>query len=73
MPIYEYKCKTCGHLFEELVSSKEDKPTLPCRKCSNEAEKKMSTFASVVAGGSTNESPDMIIGREANKRWQRVS
>ncbi len=31
MPIYEYKCKECGHRFEEL--RKYDEPDPPCNKC----------------------------------------
>jgi hypothetical protein len=30
----------------------------------------MSSFASVIAGGSPTEPTDMTIGREADKRWQ---
>jgi putative FmdB family regulatory protein len=32
MPIYEYKCNNCGHIFEELVSvSKSESPE--CLSC----------------------------------------
>lgn len=32
MPIYEYKCDSCEHQFEELQEVKEDPLTL-CPKC----------------------------------------
>jgi putative FmdB family regulatory protein len=70
MPLYEYVCKVCGCEFEELVSAKEESTTRPCKNCDNGAERKMSRFASVMAGGSSTEPVDMTIGREADKRWQ---
>jgi len=32
MPIYEYKCKECGHKFEVLILCNED-PKLRCENC----------------------------------------
>ncbi len=46
MPIFEYKCKKCGHKTEllERVGSSEKKHT--CEKCgSNEMERLFSTFS----------------------------
>jgi len=44
MPIFEYKCKKCGHKFEELVSGKEK---ISCPKCGSEnLEKLISNFNS---------------------------
>ena len=31
MPMYEYRCNKCGEIFEELVSSDDEK--VPCPKC----------------------------------------
>lgn len=70
MPLYEYKCKVCGCEFEELVGAKEEGLTRPCKKCDNVAERVMSRFASVIAGGTDTEPVDLTIGREAEKRWQ---
>ncbi|EFK07652.1 putative regulatory protein (CxxC_CxxC_SSSS) [delta proteobacterium NaphS2] len=50
MPIYEFKCKKCGNLYESLCfrSNGEDKG--PCPSCgAEESEKQLSTFSS---GGS---------------------
>ncbi len=52
MPIYEYKCKKCGHGFEELVLSKEASITCPSCK-SGRVEKGLSTFGV----GSSSHSP----------------
>ncbi len=32
MPIYEYQCKNCGHILDELQSIKEP-PLVNCPKC----------------------------------------
>ena len=48
MPIYEYRCKNCNHLFEELVFSALTKDEeIICPNChQNAAEKLMSAFSS---------------------------
>jgi putative FmdB family regulatory protein len=70
MPVYEYECKSCGYEFEELVGVTEDDSKFTCKFCGNKVARKMSSFASVIAGGSPTEPVDMTIGREAEKRWQ---
>jgi putative FmdB family regulatory protein len=45
MPVYEFTCKRCGALFEELVSIDEE-PELSCPRCgSRELERLFSPFA----------------------------
>jgi putative FmdB family regulatory protein len=70
MPIYEYECKICGLNFEELRTTKEKSEVIPCRSCGSESQRKFSAFSPAISGGSLNESVDMQIGREANKKWQ---
>jgi len=43
MPIYEYKCEECEHIFDEILSvSNRDKPLgKPCPKCGEESIKKL--------------------------------
>jgi putative FmdB family regulatory protein len=66
MPIYEFVCKECGQKFEEV--KKYDDNSANCPVCSSEAERIMSaTNFSVV--GSTNQSVDSIIGRDAEQKW----
>ena len=36
MPIYEYRCKSCGHTFEELVSGGEVPACPVCRSAETE-------------------------------------
>jgi putative FmdB family regulatory protein len=33
MPIYEYACKPCGEVFEELVIRSSDEGEIACPKC----------------------------------------
>lgn len=50
MPIYEFHCENCGKDSEVLVRTLNWEGT-PCPKCgSTRLEKKLSTFASSVAG-----------------------
>lgn len=43
MPLYEFQCKSCGLIFEELVFHGNLKEVL-CPKCLGHAEKVLSTF-----------------------------
>jgi len=43
MPIYTYRCKKCGTVFDFLMLTKNDTPQ--CQKCgSTDVEKKFSAF-----------------------------
>ncbi len=50
MPVYEFRCRKCGAVFEEL--RKTDDFTLPvCEQCgSSETEKKFSLFSGASGG-----------------------
>jgi putative FmdB family regulatory protein len=52
MPIYEFRCKNCHHVFEELVfSSLVNGEDLVCPACGEKnAEKLMSAFSSAGTG-----------------------
>jgi len=45
MPIYEYECKSCGHVTERLVGSLNEVEKPVCERCgSGRVERKFSTF-----------------------------
>jgi len=47
MPIFEYACPNCGHLFEKLVLTRQQEPP-ECPQCGwKRVEQKFSTFATV--------------------------
>ena len=54
MPLFEYRCESCGHRFEQLTRS----GVAPaCPKCQGEAlEKQLSTFAVSVQGSAATPS-----------------
>ena len=46
MPIYEYRCKKCGHKFEEIVFSSSGADDVRCPECGDgKTERLMSAFA----------------------------
>ncbi|OGW37956.1 MAG: hypothetical protein A2Y97_05455 [Nitrospirae bacterium RBG_13_39_12] len=53
MPIYEFRCLSCGHVFELLKLKKEtEKVKMECPKCkSQEVERILSTVSVVTSGG----------------------
>jgi putative FmdB family regulatory protein len=56
MPLYEYRCEPCDHLFETLVRSSSDVPT--CPRCGGiELAKQFSVPAAAHTGGKPSALP----------------
>jgi putative FmdB family regulatory protein len=56
MPMFEYACPRCGHVFERLVLSRNAEPP-ECPQCGwKRVEQKFSAFASVGGSKSTGAS-----------------
>ncbi len=51
MPIYEYRCKKCGRIYEELVFNSKDEPKV-CKECGGELERLPSFGVGFVFKGS---------------------
>ncbi|TFH00314.1 MAG: zinc ribbon domain-containing protein [Calditrichales bacterium] len=53
MPIFEFKCNECQHIFEELVfTSNPDPKSMICPECGKKnANKLVSAFSSAGGGG----------------------
>ncbi|MBU0573433.1 MAG: FmdB family zinc ribbon protein [Candidatus Margulisiibacteriota bacterium] len=49
MPLYEYKCKDCGHVFEIKQSIKED-PLRFCPECKGDIERLISPAGIIFKG-----------------------
>ncbi len=46
MPIYEFKCKECGHEFELIMRASANKEEVTCPKChAKNPERLMSAFS----------------------------
>ena len=55
MPIYEYRCKACGYVFEMLRGVKEKDDEIACPTCRKQGvQKLLSLFSS--SGGTSQES-----------------
>jgi len=51
MPTYEYKCESCGYMFEEFQSI-HDEPIKVCPKCGGPVRKLISSSYGVIFKGS---------------------
>ncbi len=51
MPTYEYKCDSCGYVFEELQSIKDD-PLSKCPKCGGKVQRLIGPGAGLIFKGS---------------------
>jgi len=57
MPIFEFICEACGESFEELVRGADSTNQVTCPRCgAGEVKKKISSFASRIAGGNSTSS-----------------
>jgi len=46
MPIYEYRCSKCKHVFEFLLRSQGDQADIACPECrGKKVERRLSVFA----------------------------
>ncbi len=52
MPIYEYRCRECGGVFEELILRASDEEELVCSHCrSRDVERLLSAVATLSSAG----------------------
>lgn len=51
MPIYEYRCRKCGNVFEKWVKTFDSPELEPCPKCGGDAERIMSNTSFKLEGG----------------------
>ncbi|NDV28495.1 zinc ribbon domain-containing protein [Desulfovibrio sp. JC010] len=56
MPIYEYKCRECGAVYEELVSAGAE--SAPCPSCGKNSGEKLMSSTSSLTGKDTPNVPD---------------
>lgn len=62
MPVYEYRCPDCAHLFEKLVPFAQAGREADCPTCGARAGKVLSTFAAIGAGSGSPERSPMPVG-----------
>ncbi len=55
MPLYEYRCKKCGAIFDKLRPVSQPDKDIRCPRCqSEETERQLSTFAAAGCGTATS-------------------
>jgi len=55
MPIYEYRCRTCAHEYEDLVSVGTRDEDVECPECGDHtSERRVSVFATTHASGGSS-------------------
>lgn len=55
MPIYEYRCQKCGHVFDKFVRSMSATGEVECPECHSKAcHKNVTLFGTTGATASTN-------------------
>lgn len=55
MPIREYKCEACEHVFDTLIRNKEDEAELVCENCgSTQLKSQLTTHATEIWAGGNN-------------------
>lgn len=70
MPIFEYKCKDCEHIFEVLAISKQKEANTQCEKCnSNQVEKILSVSNVRSNSGNSLSSAPPTAGCGGNSRF----
>lgn len=77
MPLYEYYCKDCHGVFEEIRQMRDASDPSPCPECGREAPRMMSTFAAfTMRDGYPRKIPDKgtywHMGKEVKKRAKRM-
>ncbi len=50
MPIYEYQCPKCSHVFEEWLNTSESENPQPCPKCQSQSQRIVSQTSFVLKG-----------------------
>ncbi len=51
MPVYDYKCRKCGKVFEKFLRSVSAAATVKCEKCGSSQVVKLVTCCAVSSGG----------------------
>jgi len=53
MPVYDYKCRKCGKVFEKFLRSLAAASTVTCEKCGSAKVEKLVTCCAISSGGRT--------------------
>lgn len=63
MPIYEFRCATCGHRFEKLCAMGETGENMNCPHCNTPHPKRvLSTFSAAGTGTGIDDGSNRVSG-----------
>lgn len=76
MPLYDYKCESCGFVKEYLDRKRRTEKTRPCEKCGADSQRvEIAPFSSDLQGQGFKitdyPSIDRLVGADARKKWQK--
>src|SRR5574337_1166419 len=72
MACYEYQCTACGVVTEHICPISERPDSVKCPRCGSPAEQVILSAPGVLTGGMSQAPLDVVIGRDAEKRWDRI-
>ena len=74
MILYDFKCSSCALVFEEWTTKEKSSEGLKCPSCKSLANRYYNSMSFSFSGGKPTENNiDMIVGREAEKKWALVN
>ena len=60
MPIFEFRCVACGHIFERLFMNSDDEVSIACPECKSDSfERVVSRSSHVLGVGPGGKQPKM--------------
>jgi putative FmdB family regulatory protein len=62
MPIYEFKCKKCGNIFETLFFSLQEKRQVSCPDCQSKRTARVMSIFGGKSGGASSALADATAG-----------
>lgn len=74
MILYEFKCTSCSLVFEDWTTKEKSSEGLSCPACKSHSGRHYGAMNFSFSGGKPTENNiDMLIGREAEKKWALVN
>lgn len=59
MPIYEFRCMDCGHVFEKIFLSSDEEADLRCPECDGESSERVVSRTNHVMARGAGEKPKL--------------
>lgn len=77
MPLYTYKCKSCGHEFDEIIKYEKRDDPVPCKMCEKDSERMVAVPFGIKSEIDpkkdtvyTNKEIDKVVGKKSEEKWQ---